>query len=188
MVIFLNIETFKTFRKVVDDTDDEITDTTWKNLQLKWTFPIDAGNIIFDADAGLGPDEDQGKWVEDFGRASNRERGISRIVIPKPAMLTGQSAKILAYSLDFIIDPTVIVATPVVINPDVDNDGNDLIRKLESEDGLAWTVATDDGTVEDLTTAELKPGKINLLTQSLDVTVQDVFPAPFLLFNKANIS
>ncbi len=187
MIIFLDITTFKTFRKVVDDTDDEITDTTWKNLQLKWTFPIDAGNVIFNADAGLGPNEDQGEFIEDAGRASNRERGISRIVLPKPAMLTGQSSKILAYSLDYIIDPVTIILTPVVINPDVDNDGNDLIRKLESEDGLIWTVATDDGTVEDLTPAELKPGKINLLTQSLDIT-QDVFPSPFLLFNRANIA
>jgi len=60
MVIFLSIPTFKTFRKVVDGDDDEITDDFWSNLILKWTFPLDSGNVKFDPDAGLGPDEDEG--------------------------------------------------------------------------------------------------------------------------------
>lgn len=187
MVIFLDIETFKTFRKVVGGADEEITNATWKNLQLKWTFPLDAGNIIFDTGAGLGPNENQGAWIVDLGRASNRERGISRIVIPKPAMFTGQGDKILAYSLDYIIDPVTIVVPPV-INPDVNNDGNDLIRKLESEDGLLWTVVKNDGVVEDLAATEVKPGQILLLTQALILTVDDVFPAPFLLFNRNDIA
>ena len=191
MIIFLAIETFKTFVKTVDESDTEIVNTVWKNLILKWTYPLDSGNIRFDADAGLGPNEDEGAWVTDFGRASNRERGISRTVLPKPVMLTGTADKLVAYSLDFKIDPeTTIAGNTATINPNVTNDGLDKIKKLSSDDGLVWIVANDDdGVVLDLSEAELKPSNISILTQSdLDVTKQDVFPVPFLLFRRANIA
>ncbi|KKL71752.1 hypothetical protein LCGC14_2091770 [marine sediment metagenome] len=190
MVIFLDITSFKTFQKVVGGDDTEIVDTTWKNLIRKWTYPLDSGNIRFDAGAELGPNEDQGEWVTDFGRASNRERGISRTVLPKPVMLTGTADGILAYTLDFLIDPeTSVAGNTAAINPDVVNDGLDKLKKLTSEDGLTWTVAVDDGVVLDLSEAELKPNNIKILTQgNLDVTKQDVFPVPFLLFNRSNIA
>ncbi len=190
MIIFLDIETFKTFVKTVGGDDTEIVNTTWNNLILKWTYPLDAGNIRFDADAGLGPNEDQGEWVTDFGRASNRERGISRAVLPKPVMLTGTADKLIAYSLDFKIDPeTTVAGNTATINPDVTNDGLDKIKKLSSDDGLVWIVANDDGVVLDLNEAELKPSNIEILTQiDLDVTKQDVFPVPFLLFRRASIA
>jgi len=54
------------------------------------------------------------------------------------------------------------------------------------ESSLSWTVVKDDGTVNDLTPSELKPGQI--FQESLAVTAQDVFPAPFLLFNKDDIA
>jgi len=192
MVIFLNIESFKTFRKVVGGDDEETVvggEFDWKNLMLKWAFPMDSGNIRFDAGADLGPNEDQGEWVKDFGRIAYRERSLSRThVRPKPAMFTGTSTKLLAYSLDYIINPTLSLGTPV-INPDIVNDGNDKIKKLTSEDGLTWIVDKDDGVVLE-NEVEFKPLNIgtHFTYPFLAITEQDVFPAPFLLFNKANIA
>ena len=96
MIIFLDIETFKTFVKTGGESDTEIVNTVWKNLILKWTYPLDSGNIRFDSDASLGPNEDQGAWVSDRGRVSNEHRGSSRTVLPKPVMLTGTADKLVA--------------------------------------------------------------------------------------------
>lgn len=197
MVIFLNIETFKTFRKVVGGADEETVvggEFDWKNLMLKWAFPMDSGNFRFDADVGLGPNEDQGKWVVDSGKIAYRERSHSRIhVRPKPAMFTGTAEKLVVFSLDYVINPSTPspslfgVAT---INPDVNNDGNDKIKKLTSEDGLTWIVDKDDGVVLDELEVELTPNDIgpHFTYSFLTIKQDDVFPAPFLLFNKANIA
>jgi len=197
MVIFLDIETFKTFRKEVSGSDTRITNALWKNLQLKWTFPLDAGNIRFDDEAELGQDEDQGAWVLETTRASNLERGISQVVLPKPAMFTSKNgSEVAVYSLDFIIDPESS-RDDAVINPDVDDNGNDKIKKLESEDGLDWEEIITDGVVTEQNDddppvpEEFKPANILLRGTTgfgLRVTIQNVFLAPFLLFNKDDIA
>jgi len=62
--------------------------------------------------------------VADTERVSH-QKALSNFVLPKPVMFTQQGTTVTGYSLDYILSP---VEDEAVINPDVDNNGNDKIK------------------------------------------------------------
>lgn len=182
---FLDIEDFQTRRLVVDGADTEITDTFWKNLHLKYLFILDSGSVIFATDAltELPSGNDVGAWVTTFNFLNYQ---FPMSVLSKPVMYTTESGKLVGYTLDFILSDPIGFAG--VLNPDIDNDGNDFIKRLDGGEiadanaGLTWTVTTDDGVVLDPNKDEIKVGPRGTISEN------PVFPNPFLLLGVEDIA
>jgi len=189
MVIFLDIEDFKVFRKVDGGATTEIVDSFFVNLMRKWFIFQDSG------DSGIeinGVDVNEGKEEYD----DTLSEGFSEEMVGKPIMFTSEVIEgeehLIAYALDFEIDPKFLDGGSefeVSKNPDVTNDGDGFIKKLDGgllsdpNVGLTWTILVDDGQVlQDELPLKLS-GPLNDLGSS-----QENFPSPFMLFRQKDIS
>ncbi len=128
--------------------------------------------------------------------------GFSSKTFGNPIMILSEVIadieRLIAYSLDFEVDPKFLTGGDefkVVKNPDVINDGDGLIKKIDGGElvdagvGLTWTILVDDGKVLDPENLDLKiPGPITVLADTFNPPTQDNFPSPFLLFNQKDIS
>lgn len=151
---FLVIDTFETRRKVVGDSDDEITDVFFKNLMLKWIFPWQSDDIDAipnNTKTALGLDNvDDGISHEDDMTGQQRSN-----LHGKPIMITAEPISgdehIIVYSLDPTLEEDSDFLT-MPLNPDVNDNGNNKIHKLDggvladASSGLNWTILKDDGT------------------------------------------
>ena len=147
MYIFTNVNTILGGIKTIDGGNNTISDSLFVNLLKKWYAPIAMGIIT----AGS-----PGQWKQLY------ERGLTfsqnAFVGGKPFMFTVESGHLIAYTLDYEIATTARTsnsAFQIVVNSDVNNDGDNKIKRLdggEIEDsgaGTSWTV-TDEGNVFDV--------------------------------------
>jgi len=170
-VTFLAIETFKVFRKRVvsgnTSEGDEITDTIAGKIIEKWFVPYESG------DSTIGPEIDKIQYLDGLTDIQNSIAG------GKPLMLTSETIdgqeKIVMYTVDPKLSSLTLVSPGTVVNPDITDDGNDLIHKLDGgvladdASGTTWTTIVDDGEVSG-------PDAGSELL------------CPFLLFNRRHIS
>jgi len=194
MIAFLDIEDFSVFRKVDGGVTTEIVDSFFVNLMRKWFIFQDSG------DSGIeigGVEINVGKEEYD----DTLSEGFSEEMSGKPIMFTSEVIDgvehLIAYSLDFEVEPKFLdggAEFEVSKNPDVTNDGDGFIKKLDggalsdSDVGLTWVILIDDGQVLDSSGDALPlklPGPIADLAFS---PIQENFPSPFLLFGKKDIS
>jgi|GEM_PF-5735222 len=178
MLVFTNIETIEARIKQVDGGDANISDSTFVNHVKKWYAPIEQGT-------SSGSPTFLYKKTYDKGLTLSQNAYVGG----KPFMFTKESGKIIAYTLDYLIpvgaqSPSIGGPRTLVINSDLNNDGNDMIHRLdggeleESSAGTSWTTTDDDGTV-------LSPIGNPVLTDppmSVEVNIGNPnrFPCPFL--------
>lgn len=208
MLLFLTIENFEVFRKVDGGATTEITDTFFVNLMRKWFTFHESGDDFIRVNA-------QGEFSRGVGGLTNIGEGkfeydgtisedLSTRMSGKPIMLTSEVIdeveRLIAYTLDFEVDPQFLeggAEFEVLKNPDVTNDGDGFIKKLDGGElsdpsvGLTWTKLVDDGQVTEIdaegVSVPLKlPGPITDL--AFGDPTQDNFPSPFLLFRQKDIS
>jgi len=193
---FIVIDSFETRRKVVGGADNEITDTFFKNLMLKWIFPWkseDLGSIPSETLKVLGLDN-----LDEEGLA--HEDGMTELQafnLPgKPLMITAESISGADHIIVYSLDPTLKEDADefeLPLNPDVNDNGNNKIHKLDggvldtANAGLEWVILKDDGTAT-LDPLSPLPPEVGFGTHPFDVPPRTLRFQPFLLFRRKHIA
>lgn len=199
MILFLIIEEFEVFRKVDGDTTTEITDTFFVNLFKKWFVFQDSGDPNIEIDDVV---VNEGKTKYDGGLSER----FSVHTTGKPIMMLSEVIeevdRLVAYSVDFEVNPKFLVGGDefeIVQNPDVTNDGDGFIKKIDGGAltdagiGLTWTTLITDGQAFGTDVdAENNPVPLKipgpLFSLAFGDPIQENFPSPFILFGKSDIS
>jgi len=211
MVTFLRIETFKVFRKVVGGATTEITDSFLVNLLRKYFVFVESGNEFLDDET-----EEVFGFRTVFENSHEYNESLTdaqETASSNPLMLTVEeveddpigapgvkSEHLIGYVLDFVVDSKFISSgvTDDLIpkNPLVLNDGNNLIKQLDggkiddTDVGLTWPILIEDGDAlgpeGQVTTFPPLVDEYPLFGEELDEVL--TIPAPFLLFDAADIS
>jgi len=181
----LAIESFKPQVLKVGISDIEITDSNWTNLMRKWFVPLEAENTEFNASTGRWSGSTFTGGIVYSASLTTEQQDV---VNSNPFLLTFESNKIVAYLLDYLIDAGAIEPTGFIeLNPDMQNDGNDMIHRLESSDeGLTWNRTHTNGTVKDSSSNDVlvTPPLFGLL----NTAISNKYPAPFLFFRRQDVA